>query len=99
MKTFMWQLFVSTVLPVQGSAFSGDHSHMSSPNAWIDLLIDGLPILVFLGLFFFFLKKMTKPQQQMLDQYRIEHITELRRLNTSLERIADALQNRNDDRR
>jgi len=98
MKTFMRQLFASTVLPVQGSTVSRDHPHMQSLDALNRLLFDWVPILIFLSLLIYFYKKL-KPQQQTLDQYRIEHITELRRLNTSLERIADALQNRNDDRR
>lgn len=71
---------------------------MQSLDMFTKLLVDWIPILIFLGLLIYFYKKL-KPQQQTLDQYRIEHITELRRLNTSLERIADALQNRSDDRR
>ena len=71
---------------------------MQSLDAFTGLPLDRLPILIFLSLLIYFWKKL-KPQQHMLDQYRIEHIAELRRLNTSLERIADALHNRSDDRR
>ena len=61
-------------------------------------VLDWVPFLIFVGMLIFVMTKM-KPQQRTLDQYRIEHVTELRRLNSSLERIADALQTRGGDRR
>lgn len=39
MKTLMWQLFASTVLPVQGSTSSGGHPHMQSFNVFTKLRI------------------------------------------------------------
>jgi len=95
MNTLMQFLLVSLALPVQGSALSTGHSHMPTYK----VLIEWVPFLIFIGMLLFFMRKMMKPQQRTLDQYRIEHIAELRRLNGSLERIADALQTRGGDRR
>jgi len=61
-------------------------------------VLDWVPFLIFVGMLIFVMTKV-KPQQRTLDLYRIEHIAELRRLNGSLERIADALQTRGGDRR
>jgi hypothetical protein len=62
-------------------------------------MLDWVPILIFLGLLIFFMTRLMKPQYRTLDQYRIEHIAELRRLNASLERIADVLQTRGENRK
>jgi len=69
---------------------------------WAHLLMDFAPILVFLGLLLYFVFAMRKPrgwQRQHLDateKHQAEHLAELRRLNASLERIADTLQPRRD---
>ena len=95
MSTLMQFLLASFALPVQGSALSTGHSHMPTYK----FVLDCVPFLIFVGMLVFFMTKMMKPQQRTLDQYRIEHIAELRRLNGSLERIADALQTRHGDHR
>jgi hypothetical protein len=95
MDVIMQFLLASLALPIRGSAFSTGQSHMPTYK----FMLDWVPILIFLGLLIFFMTRLMKPQYRTLDQYRIEHIAELRRLNASLERIADVLQTRGENRK
>jgi len=56
-------------------------------------LFDWMPLLIFIGLLLFFMRRL-KPQQSEAKQYRVEHMTELRRQNELLDRIARALEQR-----
>ena len=60
-------------------------------------VLDWLPILIFIGLLVYFMRRLVKPQHAEIKQYRIEHIGELRRQNELLERIARALEQRPPD--
>ena len=63
------------------------------PDAILRYVFDWVPFLIFVGLLIFFLRRM-QPQANEARQYRVEHMTEMRRQNELLERIARALEQR-----
>lgn len=67
------------------------------------LLINWGPVLLVVGSFLFFMRRGPFMQQRQhferSRQYMSDHIAEIKRLNASLERIANALDTRNSDPR
>lgn len=67
---------------------------------FIELLVSWGPMLLLIGVWLFFMRRMRGTQQKQQDYmaavngYVTEHLAETRRLNQNLERIANALERR-----
>ena len=75
--------------------FPGSHFLMN--QGLLKLILDWLPFLFFVAVLIFFMRK-TVPRQrnymQSSQQYMSDHLAEVRRMNETLARIADALESR-----
>ncbi|HEX6833746.1 MAG TPA: hypothetical protein VF132_09475, partial [Rudaea sp.] len=62
---------------------------------YLQLALDWVPFLIFIGLLFYFTRKLSrsqKPHTERMTQYWTEHLAETKKIGANLERIAAALE-------